>query len=84
MTSNCWGSKGHGLNHVVTVMVFHILFWNFHPDNLGKMISNLTSIFFERGWFNHQLDEIFRFFFHTWNFSKQSQTFGCWMVLVSE
>ena len=28
---------------------FHPYFWNFHPENLGK-ISNLMSIYFQMGW----------------------------------
>ncbi len=35
-------------------------FWNFHPENWGKMHPFWRS-YFSKGWFNHQL---------VWNFSK--------------
>ena len=33
------------------------IFFNFHPEPWGK-VSNLRSIFFQRGWFNHQPDKV--------------------------
>ena len=33
-------------------------FWNFHPENWENE-PILTSIFFQRGWFNNQLERVF-------------------------
>ena len=45
-------------------------FWNFHPEHWGRFPFWL--IFFQRGWFNHQLDEFL------WNFC------GLWLASIKE
>ena len=34
-------------------------FWTFSPPKIGEDEPILTSTFFQRGWFNHQLDSLF-------------------------
>ena len=79
-----WGScqKLPGNNsHLYRWRVFILLI--FIPDPWGKR-SKLTSIFFQRGWFNHQLSIIVQclkmvFFFKLW---KMGQFFVAWLLLI--
>ena len=59
------GSENSGARSYYIGGGFSKIFFCLNPDFLGKW-SNLTSIFFQMGWFNHQLGSDFFFLWSWW------------------